>query len=36
MIAQVIIDSNVKTLNKTFDYAVPKELEKEVKQLNLG
>ena len=31
MIAEVIIDSNVKTLNKTFDYLVPMELEAEAK-----
>ena len=31
MIAQVIIDSNVKTLNKTFDYLVPTEFEKDAK-----
>ncbi len=31
MIAEVIIDSNVKTLNKTFDYLVPHELEKDAK-----
>ena len=31
MIAQVIIDSNVKTLNKTFDYRVPTEMENEAK-----
>ena len=31
MIAQVIIDSNVKTLNKTFDYIVPTQLEREAK-----
>ena len=31
MIAQVIIDSNVKTLNKTFDYLVPTEMENEAK-----
>ncbi|MBR6033868.1 MAG: hypothetical protein IKP28_03920 [Clostridia bacterium] len=31
MIAEVIIDSNVKTLNKTFDYLVPTSLEKEAK-----
>ena len=31
MIAQVIIDSNVKTLNKTFDYLVPKDMEDDAK-----
>ena len=31
MIAEVIIDSNVKTLNKTFDYLVPTSFEKEAK-----
>ena len=27
MVAEVIINSNVKTLNKTFDYEVPSNLE---------
>ena len=31
MIAEVIINSNVKSLNKTFDYAVPERLETVVK-----
>lgn len=31
MIAEVIIDSNVKTLNKTFDYLVPTDFEDKVK-----
>ncbi len=31
MIAEVIIDSNVKTLNKTFDYLIPKNFEKDIK-----
>lgn len=31
MIAEVIINSNVKSLNKTFDYAVPARLETAVK-----
>ena len=31
MIAEVIINSNVKSLNKTFDYAVPARLETVVK-----
>lgn len=31
MIAEVIINSNVKSLNKTFDYAVPASLEAMVK-----
>ena len=31
MIAEVIINSNVKTLNRTFDYLVPTELEDKVK-----
>ncbi len=31
MIAEVIIDSNVKSLNKTFDYSIPNELEGHVK-----
>ena len=30
MIAEVIINSNVKTLNKTFDYIVPDELLEKV------
>ena len=28
MIAEVIINSNVKNLNKTFDYNIPYELQK--------
>ena len=31
MIAEVIVDSEVKDLNKIFDYIVPKNLEKEIK-----
>lgn len=31
MIAEVIINSNVKSLNKTFDYAIPEKLEGMVK-----
>lgn len=31
MIAQIIINSNAKDLNKTFDYEIPKELEEKVK-----
>lgn len=31
MIAEVIINSNVKTLNRTFDYLVPAELEDKIK-----
>lgn len=31
MIAQIIINSNAKDLNKTFDYEVPKELERNIK-----
>ena len=31
MIAEVVINSNVKTLNRTFDYLVPANLEKELK-----
>ena len=31
MIAEIIINSNAKALNKTFDYAVPKKLEALVK-----
>ena len=27
MIAEVIIESNVKTLNRHFDYNIPKEME---------
>ena len=30
MIAEVIINSNVKSLNKTFDYKVPTKFEKQV------
>ena len=30
MIAEVIIQSNVKTLNRIFDYTIPKELEKDI------
>lgn len=30
MVSEVIIDSNVKSLNKTFDYEIPKELENKV------
>ena len=30
MIAEIIIDSNVKTLNKTFDYNIPKEMESNI------
>ena len=30
MIAEVIINSNVKNLNKTFDYIIPEEYEKKV------
>lgn len=30
MIAEIIIDSNVKTLNKTFDYNIPKEMEENI------
>ena len=30
MVAEVIINSNVKTLNKTFDYLVPIEMENEI------
>ena len=30
MIAEVIVNSNVKNLNRTFDYLVPIELEKEI------
>ena len=30
MIAQVVINSNVKQLNKKFDYIIPKELEDQV------
>ena len=29
MIAEVIINSNVKNLNKTFDYNIPYELQRE-------
>lgn len=31
MIAEVIINSNVKELNRTFDYNVPKELQNDIK-----
>lgn len=31
MIAEVIVNSNVKTLNKTFDYLVPIEMEDKIK-----
>jgi primosomal protein N' (replication factor Y) len=31
MVAEVIINVTAKTLNKTFDYMIPKELEKETK-----
>ena len=31
MIAELIINSNVKTLNKTFDYVVPKSMENEIR-----
>lgn len=31
MIAEVIINSNVKTLNKVFDYNIPLEMEKQIK-----
>jgi len=31
MIAEIIINSNVKDLNKTFDYNIPKELENKAK-----
>ena len=31
MIAEIIIQSNVKKLDKTFDYEIPIELEKKVK-----
>lgn len=30
MIAQIIINSNVKSLNRTFDYLVPKDLEEQI------
>ncbi len=30
MIAEIIIDSNVKTLNKTFDYNIPKKMESNI------
>lgn len=30
MIAEIIIDSNVKTLNKAFDYNIPKEMESNI------
>ncbi len=30
MIAEVIINSNVKNLNKTFDYKIPVEIENEI------
>ena len=31
MIAEIIINSNVKNLNKTFDYNIPYELQNKVK-----
>lgn len=31
MIAEIIINSNVKSLNKTFDYMIPKHLENVIK-----
>ena len=31
MIVEVIVNSSVKNLNKSFDYIVPKEMEKEIK-----
>ena len=31
MIAEIIINSNVRALNKVFDYIVPKDLEKKIK-----
>ena len=31
MIAEVLINTNAKELNKTFDYAVPDELRKDAK-----
>ena len=31
MIAEIIINSNAKDLNRTFDYEVPEELQKNVK-----
>ena len=30
MIAEIIINSNAKALNKTFDYIVPKDLESKI------
>ncbi len=30
MVAQIIINSNVKNLNKLFDYSIPKEMEKDI------
>ncbi len=30
MVAEVIINSNVKNLNKTFDYIIPKQMENEI------
>ena len=30
MIAEVIIESNVKTLNRHFDYNIPKEMENNI------
>ena len=30
MIAEIIINSNVKNLNKTFDYNIPYELQNKV------
>ena len=31
MIAEIIINSNAKALNKVFDYIIPKELEKDIR-----
>ncbi len=31
MIAEIILNSNVKKLNRIFDYSIPRELEKEIK-----
>ena len=31
MIAQIIINSNARALNRIFDYIVPEELEKDIK-----
>ena len=31
MFAEVIINTNVKSLNKIFDYIVPKDMEKKIK-----